>query len=208
MLACSADDANVPCRDGFDRADDGHCYPPLSDDAPSFEDVLSSMPYCALLPAGNGLIDLELGCASGVCVGMDYFETNAVLHTEGDCTVASWSDQSQYCTWDIGLQGLFTDEDVDGIPDEGAGNERVRVYSPYAGATEHGLGAGINPRCYVDTLGQPSEVLLVDIGGVLYIEDLIYDDYGLSTYDWGTDDDSDRPNGVIDNVYLYGAPER
>lgn len=205
LVTACAPEAADPCREGFDLAADGHCYqPPPPFPEPDFTDALEHLPRCEPLP-GIGTVDLELACADGACAQMTFPETEAALGEAGDCATTPWNAERLYCTWPRGLEGLWEDLDRDGVPDTDAPNERIHLYPPYDGATLEGLGVGVNPRCFVDQLGTPDTMLVVDVSGTLHVQDLIFDRYGVQVYDWGWDDDSNRPNGLLDNLYLFGV---
>ena len=206
LAGCSTSDDSEPCRDGFEPAADGHCYPPPNPwPEPDIHDALDHLPACEST-SPDGEIDLANGCASGACVSMSELEISTALGDIPDCTRASWSDTKQYCLWPIGIEGLFDDLDEDGWPDEEASNERIHVIPPYGGQTAAGSGVAVGVSCYIDELGYPDAAVYYDIAGMLMIQDLIYDRYGVKAYDWGDDNDTSQPDGRIDNLYLYGAP--
>jgi hypothetical protein len=205
-MGCAGSEDAEPCRDGFELASDDHCYPPPTPwPEPDIHDALDTLPPCES-ESPDGAIDIANGCADGACVGMAAPEISAILDTEPDCTVASWNDAKQYCLWPMGIEGLFDDEDEDGMPDDEAPTERIHLVPPYAGQTEEGSGVAVNVSCYLDDLGYPDVIVYHDVGGTLMVQDLIYDRYGLKAYDWGDDNDTNRPDGRIDNLYLYGEP--
>ena len=208
-LACGvpgADDTADACRDGWSRDADGHCYPPLSA-PPTLGDALEALPPCSPAPQGMS-IDVASGCVGeSVCPGATLDDHVAELGSEESCFGASWSDDWVYCTWTVGIEGLFPDLDRDGVPDAEAGSDRVRLTWPHEGRTDDGIGIGASPSCFVESLGLPDRLLVVTAGDELRIQELIYDRYGLLAYDVGTDDGSGRPDGYFDSIYLYGIPE-
>jgi len=206
ITGCAESEDSEPCREGFELAGDGHCYPPPTPwPEPDIHDALATLAPCES-DAPDGAIDLGNGCADGACVGMTADEITEVLGVEPDCQVASWSDTKQYCTWEPGIEGLFDDENRNGNPDGDSGSERMRITPPYAGQTPDGSGVAVNVSCYLDDLGVPDVMVYEDVGGTLMVRDLIYDRYGVKAYDWGTDNDTNQPDGRIDNLYLYGEP--
>src|SRR5262245_55579728 len=61
-LRLGACGAEPPCRPGFTRAEDGHCYPPPADpEPPSATDVLESLGPCIPLKPSDD-VDLLTGC--------------------------------------------------------------------------------------------------------------------------------------------------
>jgi len=206
LIGCTQTSEGTRCRDGFEAAADGHCYPPPTPwPSPSIQDALDSLPPCESTEP-DGAIDIAPGCADGACVGMSAIEMTDVLGSEPSCQVASWSETKQYCLWEMGIEGLFDDLDEDGVPDEDAITERIHLVPPYPGQTALGSGIAVQVSCYLEDLGLPDEVVYEDFGGALHLTDLIYDRYGVKAYDWGSDTDNDSPDGRIDNLYLYGHP--
>jgi hypothetical protein len=166
---------------------------------------LAALPPCESTDP-DGAIDLAPGCADGACVGMTVDEMASVLGSEPSCQVASWSDQKQLCLWDMGIEGLFEDEDEDGQPDAESVTERIHLLPPYAGQTPQGSGVAVQVSCFIEDLGKPEYIEFEDEGGTLMLTDLIYTRYGLNAYDWGSDSTTDGADGRIDNLYLYGEP--
>ncbi len=206
LVACANTEDDEPCRAGFEIASDQHCYPPPTPwPEPDIHDALDTLPPCES-DSPDGAIDVENGCASGACVHMPESEMSAALGMDPECTPASWSNTNVYCLWPSGIEGLFEDNDQNGWPDEDAPNDRIHLIPPYTGQTPDGSGVAVNVSCFIEDFGYPEIVVYYDVGGTLMVQDLIYDQYGLRAYDWGTDNETDSPDGRIDNVYLYGAP--
>jgi hypothetical protein len=203
--SCEAEPSAVLCRGGYSLEQDGHCYPPP--DEVDLALALDELPTCPS-QQGDGTIDLLAGCQEVACPGTTYDEISDSVHDWPDCTTASWDDERVYCTWqEAGIEGLFADSDEDTVPDPDAGNERVRLLPPNEARTDDGLGVGTPPSCWVDALGPPDWIGIDDVAGTLEIQEMFWERYGVNVYDWGTDDDSGKANGLIDNVYLYGPPE-
>jgi hypothetical protein len=198
LAGCGTEE--VVCRDGFTLSEDGHCY---GDSATIIDDALHELPACEPV-GGDGAIDLTLGCASGACVGMSVEQINEVLVEEAACS--RHSNETARCKWSIGIDATFSDSDEDNIPNDGTPAQRIHLFPPYAGGTQFGVGIEANPRCFVDELGMPSWVAFTQVGSELLIQDLVYSDFGLWSYDRGSYDGSGRPNGYIDEIYLYGSP--
>ena len=209
LMACgpqSASDTTDVCREGWAREADGHCYPPTTA-PPSLVDALEGLPPCSPAPQGM-TIDVASGCVGGsICPGATLATHVAELGPEESCFGASWSDDWVYCSWTVGIEGLFPDLDRDGVPDVDAGTDRVRLTWPHEGRTPAGVGVGASAACFVDSLGLPDEFVVVSAGDELRIQELIYDRHGVLAYDVGTDDGSGRPDGSFDSIYLYGTPE-
>ncbi|MFT4627411.1 MAG: hypothetical protein ACI8PZ_006095 [Myxococcota bacterium] len=209
LFACGgprADDTSSPCRTGWVLEHDGHCYPPEAP-PPDLADALAALPPCDPAPQGMP-ITVSTGCVGdGVCPGATFDTIAEELDEVPECSTASWSAEWVYCGWSAGIEGLFFDGDQDGAPDPDAGNDRVRLYWPHQGRTEDGVGIGASPSCLIESLGTPNRFVVVDVGGTLQFQELVYDRYGLTAYDVGADDGSGQPNGAIDNLYLYGQPE-
>jgi hypothetical protein len=200
FLACAVEE--IPCRDGFERDNDGHCY---QEEVPTIKNALENLPDCEPV-GGDGAIDLINGCASGACPNMTYPTINEILGEEGDCNTSSWDKDYLICEWTIGLDIGYDDKDEDDVPDSNALSDRIHLYPPYMGGTIRGIGVEANPRCFVDELGMPSYIGWVEVGTELLIRDFIYEHWGMWTYDRGRYDSTDRPNGYIDEIYLYGMP--
>ncbi|MCB9689610.1 MAG: hypothetical protein H6738_11260 [Alphaproteobacteria bacterium] len=194
--ACAPVDDHDPCRQGWSRARDGHCYPPATEaDTPDATDAIEATPPC-ILDKPDGRLDLETGCADGICVG-DTYERMAALLGEGECVADASFPTALYCTFDPGLQGLFADEDEDGIPDEEAETPWLRLLSRWPYATADGLGMGTSARCWTEILGTPSSAWFTDRAGSLALDGMVWDRYGLEVHDWQDDD------GLIDTAYLF-----
>ncbi len=197
--ACAPDPTGDPCRQGFARAADGHCYPPLTEPEPAdATGVLDAAPPCVPREP-DGLVDLEAGCAGAVCAGDTYADV-ALEAGPGECTTASWSTQYRYCVFEPGVQALFADLDEDGVPEDESTTDWVRLLREYPHATAEGLGTDTSPRCWTGALGTPSDVRFVDVAGSLVLDAMIWDRYGVEVHDWSGGD------GLVDTAYLFGAP--
>lgn len=205
-FGCGGSGDALPCRQGFFPAPDGHCYPPPEDPAPpSATEVIDGIADCVpLKPTGE--VEIDGGCVEGACAGDTWDEVKAELGDDVSCSQASWSDQWRYCTWDDRIQGLFPDEDRSGAPDGAGRTDWLRLTGDYRGATVDGLGLGQSPRCWTDQLGVPTTALWVDSGGALFLEELVWDSYGVYLYDAISVDGAGTPDGRVDDVYLFGAP--
>jgi hypothetical protein len=203
MLACAPAPDDLPCREDFTRAADGHCYPDGSLAGPSdLDDVFDLLEPCTGLRPG-GLVDFESGCAGDLCEG-DLFEVVRVLLGEPEECVVSSGDA--FCTWANGLGGRWDDEDDDGLPDPGSRNQRVQVRAPWVYGTSTGLGIWMPPSCFVDALGPPDEAILVDTEDGVFIERLDFDAVGLLVYDLSDLEGRTGADGLMELLFLYGAP--
>lgn len=204
LLACATDPAELPCREGFARAADGHCYPP----APvatgfDFEAALGSLDACEPLLDGVSA-DLESGCAYFLCPGDSFEEAVDVLGEAYTCRAASGD---AYCLWEhIGVEGRWDDDDGDGLPDDDADNQRVHLTEGSLAATPDGLGVGVPLSCFVAALGSPDSMNLVDTVDGLVIDTMDWDDAGLLVYDLYDRNGFPGPDQRADELYLYGAP--
>ena len=200
LFACA--DPPLPCRDGFTRAGDGHCYPPYDIDTElDLEDALDALP-CGRVREGAG-VSFEGGCAAGFCAG-DLYTTARALLGETDTCFLSGGDQ--YCTWPNGLGGRWDDEDGEPGPDPFATNQRVRLQPPYMGTSAEGLGVWGATGCVSDALGMPDTATLVDTADGVFAELIDYDAYGILAYDVSSMDGVPGADGIIDDMYIYGAP--
>jgi hypothetical protein len=193
------------CRPGFLRAADGHCYPPPPETpAPVVEDVLDNLPPCFLhKPIGD--IDLEAGCADGACVEQTIEQWRAALGGDADeCTAIGGPLTS--CIWDERrIAGLFDDDDDDGVPDPGGRTDRVQLLPGHPGSTLDGLGTEQGPRCWLEALGTPDVLTYEKVAGTLLLEEMYFDDLRLYVYDWETEDGLNHGDGLVDNIFLFGA---
>ncbi|MCB9674073.1 MAG: hypothetical protein H6737_03095 [Alphaproteobacteria bacterium] len=204
LLGCEGGDP--VCREGTALHDDGHCYPPLLEFPPQIDDALDALPACEPLPVeGAPPIDIGRGCASGACANDTFAQMVTALGDDVDCVTTTFDAELVYCTWgELGIDGLFEDDDRDDEPDPGARTDRIHLFPPYTGATIDGVGIGANVACFLDSLGHPERLLLADVGGEMMVREMFYDGIGMVAQDLGADDDSGLPNGFVDHMYLYG----
>lgn len=203
LLSCATDVEELPCREDFTRAADGHCYPDGElQSPPSLDDLFALMEPCVGLRPSTQ-VDLEAGCAGDLCAGDLYTVALLVMGEPAECFSGSGD---VYCSWTTGLGGRWDDDDADGIPDPTARNIRVQVEEPFVPGTASGLGIWMPPSCYVDALGTPDDLTLIDTDEGLFLERINYDAYGLLAYDLIDLEGRAGPDGLIDALYLYGAP--
>jgi hypothetical protein len=170
--------------------------------------VLEGLGPCVPLKPGAEL-DWLTGCLVGeagpACAG-DSFDAVDLAWGRGascDDNGSTWT-----CGWDGGLQATFDVEDEDSVE---PGGDRpanlVRALSTFDGSDPDGLGVEISLRCWVGSLGPPSDLLFVDDPGELVPVEGYWDDYGVDVQDvTRADDGAALPDGLIDTVTLYGAP--
>jgi len=201
---CGGDDVTqLPCRDGFERAADGHCYPTSTGfTTVDLDAAVANLPSCDPR-VSPFLIDLDSGCALGMCPGHTFEQSVDAFGTGYSCFSAS---NDAYCLWpNAGVEGRWDDEDDDGLPDEKATNQRVHLTRDAVVATEDGLGTDASVGCFFESLGHPEEMIVVDTVDGLAIERLDYDRFGLLVDDTRDHNDYVGPDGIVDDIYLYGA---
>lgn len=202
-VACSNPD-DLACRVGFDRADDGHCYPPPPDPGPpSANDVLDGLGPCVLLKDGDE-IDVLLGCIEGACAATSFQTIDAALGGDASCSVsgADW-----ICVWPQEIEASFpvTDQDP-GLPLGTSVTPYIRGRTDYEGASADGLGLGVSPKCWTDALGMPDSAVFVDVVGTLTPNQLVWDAYGVEIEDEERADGTPSPDGAVDELTLFGPP--
>ncbi len=202
ILACTPDPDELPCREGFSRAPSGHCYPNEPLLAPSSLDDLYDLlePCYGLRPSPQ--MDLESGCAGDLCEG-DLFDV--AVAKLGEPYTCYEANGDAYCDWRSGVSGRWDDENDDLVPDAGSRNERVLVRAPFAYGTEAGLGLWMPYSCFVDQLGPPDDLTLVETEDGLFIERMNFDAVGLLAYDLIDREGRAGADGELDTLYLYGA---
>jgi hypothetical protein len=222
LLACGSDPEPVDCADGFEQRDDGLCYEIVSDDTdpgdtdppddepPTLDDVLAGLPECE---GGydDGRLDLRDGCADGACVGMTYEQFAEALGDAGDCYTYSFEiDGTKYgyysCSWPNGVSSDWSDDDGDGLPDEGDRAYGVSVGLPFDGGTAEGLSLDTTAACWIAALGEPSRATFTAAeDGDWLLTGLSYPEDGVYVYDSYDKYGDYQPDGWIDNLTLYGS---
>ncbi|MEQ1507389.1 MAG: hypothetical protein ABMB14_34490 [Myxococcota bacterium] len=209
VAACAdAPGADDPCRPGFVRGEDGHCWPPPPDPAPpTANDVLEALGPCVPFKPSDE-IDLVGGCIEGACAGATFDTVSAALGSAVGPTDCEVIDGLWYCHWDQAIDVAFplTDDDGPDAPIDGSRASFVRGTTRYAGATVDGLGVGISPRCWVDALGPASSAVFVDVLGTLAVSQIVWDAYGVEIEDEERADGAISPNGIVDELTLFGPP--
>jgi hypothetical protein len=203
LAGCGGSDAEL-CRPGFARAQDGHCYPPLSDDPPTFVEALESLGPCTRLKNGDE-IDAIGGCMGGACAGDEF---SAILLALGDRdTVCDQLDTAEWeCVWPQGIVVLFPPADTDeGAPSVGSRATWVRARYDYEGATADGLGIGISVSCFVEVLGLPDTVFLVPSLDELVPQEVEWLALGIEIEDEERQIDRiPMADGLVDEITLSG----
>lgn len=191
LLGCPS-----PCGDDEVETFDG-CSP--IGDGPVYD--TETLPGYQLRPCdatpGTGL-DLEAGCAQGVCVGDTFEDWRAVLGDPNDCDA---SGTFARCDWDAsGLAGSFDDADDNGIPDPGSVPAFVNVTSPAAGFSSGGLGVDVSFACFVQQLGAPEDIQ-TEQGQVVDL-DFVTSGARVLTADFSGQQDLLTPDGFVDLILL------
>lgn len=144
------------CAPGFEPRDDGNCYEIAEfERPPSLMDWLDTLPACAPRP-GDGRLDLDAGCADGVCLDGTRADAERDL---GAATCEPYLFGVTSCRWaDAGISALFRDPDLDGVTDPDDTVWVLYAHAPFTGTTTDGLGFGAETRCFVEALGEPHKV--------------------------------------------------
>lgn len=200
LLACAPSSGDPACREGYTLEADGHCYPP-ADPPPDLQEAIDALPACEpRKPLGSW--DAYSGCADDLCPDRSFVVADLTATVESECI--DLGDGNFACNW-RGAEGVFADADADGAPDPDAITPYVHLRADYPGATDTGLGVGVPMSCYFDQFGNPNEIHVWLLAGELRVRQLDYDFLGLYVYDTLTDDGDAYPDGVVDDVYHYGA---
>jgi hypothetical protein len=203
LAGCAGSNAEL-CRPGFARGQDGHCYPPLPDDPPTFVEVLEGMGPCARLKNGDE-IDAIGGCMGGACAGDTFSETVLALG-DRDTVCDQLSTGEWECLWPQGIAVSFPPAETDaGAPSPGTLATWIRARYDYEGATPDGLGIGISVSCFVEVLGLPDTVLLVPALEELVPQELEWLKLGIEIEDEEREVDLlSMPDGLVDEITLSG----
>jgi hypothetical protein len=205
LLAGCAPGGDDPCRPGFTRAQDGHCYPPPPDPGPpSATDVLLGRGPCVPRPPGED-IDLFGGCIEGACAGDPFDAIDLALGRGATCT-RNQDDTDWTCDWPQGVQATFEVEPSDTLLPNGASTSPwIRATAGYEGSSPEGLGAALAMACFVEELGEPTIAEFVNRTGELLAEELIWDSFGIEIEDEERNSDGVRfSDGLVDEITLSG----
>ncbi len=171
LAACS-------CPEGTVEAPSGECLQP-ADHAESQEEALALLPDCVPLTPSDRL-DIEAGCADGVCAGSSFAENNASFGEAGSCDHGLLEDDYLYCNWGEDVYAFYDDADNDGVPDGDDTSLGIFIHDSWDGSDVDGLGIGVSFTCFMDALGEPSDIdYHVDDRGYYYVADMDWSDLGL-----------------------------
>lgn len=154
------------------------CAPGTGDADTATVDVpIVPLPGCELHAPGD--VDIEAGCALGVCAESTYAAFRTVLGEADDCA-PSFSDKIR-CEWDAGVYAYFEDADGDELVEDTSSNSFLYLEDPGL-TTPEGLGLGVSLQCFFDELGLADDIdLTIDelVGDVYFVEGLTYSSLGL-----------------------------
>lgn len=162
-------------------------------------DPFATAPACES-EAGDGSIDLEAACASGVCAAGTYAEWAETL---GPADAIGETSFGLRCEWNMGLEAFFDDADLDGAPDDDSVAGYFHITDAYAGRTDEGLGVGVGIMCFVDVLGQPQDISAVSIEDGYLVDRLSYEDPRVSIEDERGPSGEAIPDGYADEITVY-----
>lgn len=147
LAACNCPEETV-------KAPNGECLA-LAENAETPEQALEQLPDCAPLATGDRL-DIESGCADGLCAGSSFSQLNAENGVTGDCE-ASFDDDYLYCNWGGEVFAFFDDEDNDGVPDADDTAYGIYIHDEWDGTDADGLGIGVSPACVLAFYGEAAD---------------------------------------------------
>ena len=204
------------CGEGTVADANGDCVPQVVDEPevdpepepedPDLADVLIDAQPCEPLASGDRL-DLEAGCADGICAKMDLREAIEAAGRMPECGPGV-QDGWLTCRWTSGITANVYDSNEDG---SAQGFEPVwwlTVEPPFGGASADGLGLGISPGCFVVAFGSPDTVTLYEgKDGKPQMSYGYWEDFGLVARDYLGGPQPYQPDGRIDTISLYGPPD-
>lgn len=211
-VACKPD-----CPDGYDQdgalclqqapepavCDEGYelrfgvCYEVASE--PTAEDTLTAgWPECRPVE-GEGELDLVAGCASGVCIGMQYADA---VEAAGEPECELDGDGWDFCYWSNGVGSYLYDTDEDGTPDADFEIYELILYLDYRGLTSDGLGLDTSLACWRDVLGEPDSMSIDNVSGDWAPRSLYYRAYYLTVWDYLDENLDVGHDGYADYLYL------
>jgi hypothetical protein len=192
LAACS-------CPEDTVSAPGGECLEP-AEHAETQEEALAMLPDCEPLSPSDRL-DITAGCADGVCAGSSFTENNANFGETGDCEHGLWEDDYLYCNWGEDVYAFYDDADNDGVPDGDDTSLGVYIHDSWDGSDADGLGIGVSFRCFMDALGEPSDIdYYTDNRGYVYVTDMDWGELGLYVNGHYSDFD-----GTAWHISLFGA---
>lgn len=189
-------EAPVDCGDGFERRDDGLCYEVPVEPAPvTLADWLDTLPVCRPLGEGDGRLDLDRGCADGICAGDDV-GTAAAVAGEPACDDG---DTILTCDWGKGLSVYLYDLSGDGLSDDDL-ILFVSVEIAYDGLTTDGLGISADMTCFLEAYGEPTGLSVQEDAGWT-VTSLDYPQFSVGDSRVNKSGDY-APDGLADSLFL------
>jgi len=158
---------------------------------PAVDDMLAMMPDCPTT-TGDGRLDLDEGCADGLCGKISYvdlklqapnLECHAIRNGLISCNVDG-----------VGFQ--FTDTDGDGTPDEDD-TSLVHLRDGWSGSTSSGIGLGSPMSCFIDILGEPDFLDFSRVGDEYVVYKMSFDGNSIQVSDRRED-----PTGLARRVAM------
>ena len=134
----------------------------------SVEQLVSALPSCTFKPA-NGRLDLERGCADGLCLDMP---TERAVQPPFACK-ASKRAQKPMCDDDAGRR-FWDERESETRPQSTLG--QVYLSPPYDGTSADGLGLGVSLACFLEVYGTPDQVEVKRAGSRFEIAEIRYDE--------------------------------
>ena len=144
-------------------------------------------------------LDLEAGCADGLCADTHTLDDFIAALGEPHACAESSTGEGTYCDWSAGLEAFF-DSTADEIP----GETVARFFAlerPYDGTDPDGLGVGLSMDCFIEILGPPRDQGDYD-GNIFYAT---WSEPSITAWDSGDsiDEDDPLPDGFVERLVLY-----
>lgn len=180
------------------------CATPDADDTEPIDvstDPLAALTPCTPVEPGDRL-DLESQCADGVCLGDTLEEADAAY---GEASFCLTIGEQLVCFWGDGVLGNVADEDLDGVPDEGARVWLLQVLDPWDGADASGLALGLGIGCFVDALGTPDSLAFTGVDGTLVASAATWNAWYLSITDIQDAAYALVPDGRVESISFQNA---
>ncbi|TVQ86952.1 MAG: hypothetical protein EA397_19460 [Deltaproteobacteria bacterium] len=210
LLSVGCGNETPECPEGFIASGDWLCLQASANSdhgssAPvSLDAVLAELPPCTA-EAGDGELDMELGCMGEACAGMTYAELVAVFDADPECTFTSYASESfefesAQCSWEAGVSGTFSAEEGQVVVD--STTTSLRLGMDVTATTDGGVGIDSELSCFIDELGRPETVFYSwrlmgwELLAVGFPTVTIYDYYDNLTGEFG-------PDGLVEEIVLY-----
>jgi hypothetical protein len=217
-MACKG---GVLCPDGTSEVD-GSCLEadtdtgsgedtdtgPVEDtDPPDLGDLIVDAQPCTRLPAGDRL-DLQAGCADGVCAQTSFGEAARVGGRPESCSPGAYDDWYT-CTFRSGVSVTVIDTDASGGVSPPDFVYYVQVAAPWGGADAEGLGTAISPGCFVEVLGTPTFVNLQSVEGEdkPWLSYANWNDIRVTIQDNAGRPQPYQPDGRVDIITVFGPAQ-